>query len=266
MLVLTNGKYTGKVVNCLSVEGSIISSTLYSADEINVDWHCHENFHVSYVFQGGESRTRGESVRTLGDQVFFYRAGERHRWIPDSPVSKSANIEVSERFLKKIGVAETELVTGIKKNSDVKFLILKMQQEMLQGQLANTAAIQTLLLELVSFSKSANSERSGARPDWVARVKEMLDANWNRCLSLDELALEARVHPVTISKRFRRYFGCTLGEYVRKLKVERSLPLVKESTRSLTEIALMCGFSDQSHFSRTFKQITGFSPYRFRKF
>ncbi len=57
------------------------------------------------------------------------------------------------------------------------------------------------------------------------------------------------VHPVTISKYFPRYFSCTLGEYMRKLKIEKSLSLIKSPGNSLTNVAYACGFFDQSHFT-----------------
>jgi AraC family transcriptional regulator len=71
-------------------------------------------------------------------------------------------------------------------------------------------------------------------------------------------------HSITISKHFRKYFSCTLGKYLRKLKVEKSIPLIKNSPMSLTEIALHCGFAEQSHFTRSFKQMTSFLPKDFR--
>ncbi len=47
--------------------------------------------------------------------------------------------------------------------------------------------------------------------------------------------------------------------------VERSLPLIKESRMSLSEIAHYCGFADQSHFIRCFRGATGFRPGAFRR-
>ncbi len=68
------------------------------------------------------------------------------------------------------------------------------------------------------------------------------------------------------SKHFRKYFSCTLGEYRRRLMVKQSIPLIRESRLSLSEIAYSCAFADQSHFIRTFRQVTGFRPKDFRRF
>jgi AraC family transcriptional regulator len=121
---------------------------------------------------------------------------------------------------------------------------------------ATHPAIEMLLLDLVFISKQKESNSSG----WAGRVNEFLQDNWNEPLSLTALARETNVHPVTISKNFRKYFSCTLGEYTRKLKVEKAMGLIKASKSSLTDTAYACGFADQSHFTRIFKQQTGFLP------
>ena len=73
-----------------------------------------------------------------------------------------------------------------------------------------------------------------------------------------------KLHPVTLSRQFHNYFSCTLGEYIRKLKIAKAITLIKSTKNPLTEIAYQCGF-DQSHFIRSFKQLTGFLPMSFRK-
>ena len=262
MFVLGKGKYTGKIANSLNVDGSIVSITHYLAEESNCDWHYHENPHISFVFQGGESETqnRKSEKQNLSD-IFFYHGGERHRWISPQPVSKSANIEIGNDFLKKFGLNETGVGKAIIENFDTKFLLLKMQQEMLTDDIESFVAIQTLLLELVTSSKTSFK---GTAPKWVYILSDLLNDKWSESVTLSELSLAADVHPVTISKYFRKYFACTLGEYLRKLKIDKSIPLIKNSEASLTEIAFHCGFADQSHFIRNFKQMTGFLPKEFR--
>jgi transcriptional regulator GlxA family with amidase domain len=63
-----------------------------------------------------------------------------------------------------------------------------------------------------------------------------------------------------VSKRKR-----ILGDYIRKLRVENALILLGNKERSLTDIALECGFSDQSHFIRCFKVLNKINPSHFRK-
>jgi len=99
----------------------------------------------------------------------------------------------------------------------------------------------------------------------VPKIKEFLHDNWATNFSLKELSATVHIHPVTISKNFTRYFGCTLGEFIRKYRIEKALYMIRTTNSNLTEIALSCGFTDQSHFIRTFKKYTGTLPLHYRK-
>lgn len=60
-----------------------------------------------------------------------------------------------------------------------------------------------------------------------------------------------------------KYFGCTLVDYMRKIKVDKALYYLNHTSKTLTEVAYECGFADQSHFTRVFKTYTGCTPKEF---
>src|SRR5262245_35676700 len=72
-------------------------------------------------------------------------------------------------------------------------------------------------------------------------------------------------HPVHLAREFHKYYQCTIGEYLRKLRIDFACHEVISSDSTLAEIALDAGFFDQSHFSRTFKCHTGLTPTEFRE-
>ncbi len=262
MFSLDTGKYTGKITKSLNIDGNIITNTHYSRKESNCDWHYHENPHISFIIKGGDSESRRSiSYERKVGNIFFYHAGEKHRTVSGQKTSKNFNIEFGKNFLNRFEFSEAQIDKAVNENLDVKFLLLKIQQELLFNEKANSTAINTLLLKLVSQSTSIYN---GSTPNWVLTLYELLNDRWNEQITLNELASATHVHPITISKHFRRYFTCTLGEYLRKLKIDRSISLINNAELTLTDIAFRCGFSDQSHFTRTFKQITGFLPKDFR--
>lgn len=128
-----------------------------------------------------------------------------------------------------------------------------------------TASIQFLLYELMGPSIAGIKNKRGQRPVWVHRLKQLLNDQWNTPFDLHDLAMMAGVHPVTISKYFPHYFGMTLSSYLKSIKIEKSILLIKTTSLSLTEIAYACGFADQAHFTRSFKEYTRFLPKDFRK-
>ena len=264
MTVLNKGEYTGEIINKLQIEGSMISNTLYSTLENNPEWHYHENLHICFVFEGGKAETKHQTTYSKKEgSLFFYHAEEHHRWISPTPTSKSANIEIERSFLNTYNLSEDDIKTAITTNASAKALILKMQKELLQPDQNKFLHLQTLLLELVAYQ---TQKTYAIKPQWVILLKQLLHDCWNEVLSLKEIAIQVGAHPVTISKHFRKYFNCTLGEYQRKLKIENSIDLIKNTSLSLSEIAFYCGFTDQSHFIRNFKQLTGFLPKDYRKF
>ena len=220
--------------------------------------HYHDNPIISLVLQGGNSERRGQQVyECLPGQLVFYNSGEVHQTICKVYPSRCINLEFDLQFLRQHQVSENVISRNIRCNLDAKFLMVSMCRELLVRNSYTTTSIQMLLLGLVAESARLNFP---GKPAWVKTVIEILNDRWNDTVSLQELSLATGVHPVTISRYFPRYFSCTLGEYTRKLKIDRSIALLRHADLSLTDVALACGFADQSHFTRSFKAITGFLP------
>ena len=105
-------------------------------------------------------------------------------------------------------------------------------------------------------------------PSWVLDLKEIIQdqIDTNLALSLTKISSELKVNPSYVSREFSKYFeDLSFGDYIRKLRVEKAIQLLNSSRYSLTEIAFLTGFSDQSHFTRIFKKHTGKNPSSYRK-
>ena len=263
MFSLSKGKFTGKIVDKLNVGGVIINSASYAIDETNPGLHYHESPHLCFLLHGNVETFKPDSSDRNTNDINFYHAGEVHSAVSNSLISKSVNIEFGESFLEKYNFSESHIEKAMNDNLDTKFLMLKIQQEVLLRDNSSKASIETLLLNFLNYTNKTNKTRE---PRWINDLHHFLNDNWNQHLTLKELSNATGVHPVTISKHFRKYFSCTLGDYMRKLKIDKSISLIRNSKTSLTEIAIHCGFSDHSHFTRNFKQLTGFLPKNFRNY
>ncbi len=103
-------------------------------------------------------------------------------------------------------------------------------------------------------------------PEWVKELKEIIQDHVDTNLNLTEISKSLDINPSYLSREFSKYFdNLSFGEYIRKLRIEKAIELIKLQTRSLTEVAYLTGFSDQSHFTRIFKQHTGKNPSAFKK-
>jgi hypothetical protein len=105
-------------------------------------------------------------------------------------------------------------------------------------------------------------------PGWAKSLKETIQdqIDTNLSLSLKEASEALQVHPAYLSREFSKYFdNLSFGDYIRKLRIDKAIGLLEQTNHSLSEIAYLTGFSDQSHFTRIFKKQTGQNPSDFKK-
>jgi AraC-like DNA-binding protein len=126
--------------------------------------------------------------------------------------------------------------------------------------------VERLLLEV--FHKYLDQDKSSKTPVWAKELKELIQdqIDTNLSLSLKEISKNLDLNPSYLSREFSKYFdNLSYGEYIRKIRIEKAIELLETSKYTLTEIAYLTGFSDQSHFTRIFKIQTGQTPLSFRK-
>lgn len=123
-------------------------------------------------------------------------------------------------------------------------------------------------------SGAADSDRqdsAGRRPsthasylDRVNRAIDHLASNADRPVRLHELSRAAALSPFHFHRVFQALTGATPADFAMRMRLDRALGLMALArTRSLTDIALSCGFASSSDFSRSFKQRFGVAPSRF---
>lgn len=127
--------------------------------------------------------------------------------------------------------------------------------------------LDSLGMEIVSLViRSTNSRfRIGRTPHWLFEVVEILESNEYQMHSLSALSMATGIPPRTIARQFRRWMGISVGDYVRNTRLKKAKEKLQSIRDSIAQISFDLGFFDQSHFSRFFKNETGFSPAYFRK-
>jgi len=142
----------------------------------------------------------------------------------------------------------------------------RLRQELRQTDAASIVAIEGLVLEMLAEaarSRIGIGERSF--PGWLKEAKDFLHDNFAESFVIEDVARIAGVHPAHLSRVFREKLGCTVGEYVRRLRAESACRLILTTDMPLSEIASSAGFSDQSHLSRVFKNLYNLTPSEYRK-
>ena len=99
---------------------------------------------------------------------------------------------------------------------------------------------------------------------WLLRVRDYLEEYCTNALQLDELAAVARRHPAHLSSEFRRFFGKTISQFIRERRVLRAAQLLRSESGNACDVAVKCGFYDQSHFTHAFHRMMGCTPIQYR--
>jgi AraC family transcriptional regulator len=145
------------------------------------------------------------------------------------------------------------------------WLAKRLYNEFYRADGASGLAMEGLTLELMAeVSRRQVTTPESALPRWLEQAREFLHAHFSDEMTLESIARTVRTHPVHLARVFRRHYGCTVGEYVRRLRVEAACRELSSTDAPLPQIALAAGFYDQSHFSRTFKKIVGLTPTAYR--
>ncbi|HTE13334.1 MAG TPA: chromate resistance protein ChrB domain-containing protein [Chitinophagaceae bacterium] len=122
---------------------------------------------------------------------------------------------------------------------------------------------------LLSVFNNYFKPKPGAKkkiPAWAQELKEIIQDHIDTNISLKEISKGLEISPSYLSREFSKYFeDLSFGEYIRKQRIEKAIELMPSPLYSLTEIAYLTGFSDQSHFTRIFQKHTGQSPSVFRR-
>lgn len=136
----------------------------------------------------------------------------------------------------------------------------------LQKEKHTQQPFESLLLDVFNNYLKTKQGSKKKIPQWAKELKETIQDHIDTNLSLKELSKGLEISPSYLSREFSKYFeDLSFGDYIRKQRIDRAMELIKSSSYSLTEIAYLTGFSDQSHFTRIFKKNVGQNPSDYSK-
>jgi AraC family transcriptional regulator len=235
---------------------------------VSVPRHSHEQAHLTLIVEGHcQENYQGKARELAPLTAIYFHPGESHAiQVFDQPL-RTFDIEFNSVWLKRLlskPIATDALLE--KPSPSISELTTRLYLEFKELDEVAHLAMEGLALEiLANLARASKNGKSKTAPRWLRRVVEMVRDEFARPLSLTELAQVAGVHPSHLAQVFRQHQHCTPGEFIRRVRVEQAVQLLAEPDLSLAEISLATGFSDQSHFSRIFKRVTGLTPARFRQ-
>ncbi len=225
--------------------------------------------------KGGKTHTslygKGDISITPANMPFFAR------WDGDDHYMQ---IRIASRFIQSVAIEALgmnpdrlellpEFRTRDRQIESVGMMLLaELQQENVGSSLyieslANVLAVH--LLRQYSTSKPRLSIYEGGLPErQLIQVLEYINAYLDQDIKLADLAALLDMSQFHFSHLFKQAIGIAPYQYLLQQRIERAKQLLKQSDRSIMEIALECGFNSHSHLSKQFRQFTGVTPKAYR--
>jgi AraC family transcriptional regulator len=260
--LISDGRYYGQVRRLRTVGDVVLCETAYPAEAL-VPWHAHASPLVCLVLRGAldEHASRPRTIEQ--GTLWFHPAHEphAHRF---GTATRCFSVTLGSALLRRLERAEalqlpgpTDLPAG-----RAAWLARQLYAEFERNDISGLA-VEGLVLAVIGELTRRPRPRA-CRSAWIDTVRELIDARYREPLSLNDLGEAVGVHPVHVARTFRHAFGCTVGAYLRRRRIDDACRALIASEASLASIALGAGFADQSHFSRRFKEIIGLTPGEFR--
>lgn len=152
------------------------------------------------------------------------------------------------------------------RDREVRRIGQRIREEIARSDPLTPLALEGALLELVSYlaRSEPRPELGAASPQFSEKVRSLLDESFPELPSLTWLAAEVGVSRSRLVRGFRATYGCSVGDYVRRRRLESAAEAIRRDDASLGQIALQNGFYDQSHFTNAFREHFGSTPAAYR--
>jgi AraC family transcriptional regulator len=252
-----HGHFIGGVLGSRHVSGLTLAETVYTPG-LHVPSHAHDHGLCCLVLRGSFTERLGRRTAACGTGTLLYHpADEPHAHDFDRGGGRCFNVQFGREWverLSRVGVSQPGTPVDLHRTR-ASWLASPLYYEFCTGDTASVLSIEGFALALLGeVSRSAGSaESAGARPAWLRRATEYLQAHYLDSISLTELAERVEIDPTHLARTFREQYGCTMSEYVRRLRVEHARRELLATSKTLSAIAHAAGFADQAHFSRVFK-------------
>jgi AraC family transcriptional regulator len=247
--------HAGVVVPQLRLGGAELRRIMHPPGQA-IAAHAHDWPVLSVLRVGSyvEQDARGGSVHLDGPSLVFHPAGAAHADHIGERGLETLSLSFDPGWLppdvRRRLPRSSHCLAGGAMSANARWLA-----RLLCSGSTEDAAIRGAVAALLAEGWSATAP---AAPDWAPRLVDWLDGGEPLATSI--LARRLALHPAWMARAWRHWRGEGLAESQRRRRVERAVLQLRNSTTALSQIALDCGFCDQAHMNRCFRQVLGRTP------
>ncbi len=240
--------------------------------------HNHEYWECFIVVEGSYiHKINGETINVSHGDAFLIRPNDTHAIIQNSEVASHLNVMfVSDLIEPLIQTYSSKLFDSLSNKKIVRFFLndiqidkiyeyctlLKQDDSVIEDRelvenLLSTAIINHIIeqLSLVASNK----------PKWLMNLIDRINRQENIGWSVKDVINEASYSHSHLTREFKKILGCTIVEYLTKVKIATATEYLIHSDKSISEISFMLGYDSVSHLNHIYKEKMGISPLQYRK-
>lgn len=264
---LAPGHFYGEILYSREVAGFRLMENIYPS-LVKLPKHSHSHACFSVMLTGAMTENYGKtSLDWIARNVGFNPPHEEHSNIIHISGASFFIVEVSPDWLRRAREYSMNLdKSATFREGIVNWLGFRLYNEAQQLDEVSQLVIEGLMLEMMGeVARFDAKQKLDKSPPWLKQVRELIHAQFAEPLSVSSIAKTIDIHPVHLARTFRKHYRSTIGDYVRRLRIEFASREICKSEASLAEIAVNAGFYDQGHLSRSFKRLIGMTPAQYRK-
>jgi len=253
---------SGRAIRQIQTPGLRLLETFHPLG-LSLPVHEHEHACLNFVLAGCYREDLGSVQCAFGPQVTYFRpAGEPHSNRFREAPARALLIE-----LRNTDLATPTLELGRSAwTSDpaAAALALRIWHELAAPDELSSLSIEEWALQLFEHTV-LRREQSGVGSVRVRRATDLLHDGWRDPWTLSRLASAVGLHPSHLARAFHSLHGSTIGEYLRRLRVNEVARRLVLGDEPISSLALEAGFADQSHCTRSFRRQLGLTPAAYRR-
>ena len=263
--VAESGDAAGVLLRRVSLPSFVLTSTRY-APRLRLAEHAHTSGFVLFVGDGSFVEHHGRRTDGLDRWTCMYRPQLDEHANEFGPAGATVSaIDVSPSWVEPLRDAGFRDERFTVRSPFVQQFADRLHSEMSVPDSMSEMVVGALATEVLAFGFRAALRRDEPRSrSRVQLARRIIEHEFASRLSLARIAAQVGVHPVHLARQFRAAHGCSVGEYIRIVRVASARQQLTVSGDPIADIALHAGFADQSQLTKSFKRVTGETPAAYR--
>ena len=269
-LRLHHGEFFGRPRHRVDVMGFAVAD-MQADPAVHVRRHTHDVAHLILLLSGRYvTSAPGAPSICARPTVIYNPPGTTHqdRFVALSGRAIGRFLSVSVAASRMEGIADQVTLAQqpiCLADPDALAVAIRLSREIERRNAASPLAVEGLCIELVAHAARGRIPIGRSAPSWLRIAEELLREASTVDVGIEAVARSCGVHPVHLARTFRRFHGCAPADYRRRCRIDRVAQILRSTNRRLCDVAVECGFCDQSQLSKAFRHAYAMAPGEYRR-